>query len=195
MAAGRIFPFGKSTQANDDVEALTRYIEIRDYLFTVGGSGDVRGWNSRLLGPKIPDLQVSTGADSGQLRADRYVPVGGNARIAASVELRLPIPFLGPAWGTHVFLDGGKVWSVDSHYIGASDFDQQRFFFATGFGIDRDTPVGPLRLSLAYKLNPSQLDVLKPQEFLDALTFGTLDTVHTSWNRRLLLHLAIGSGF
>lgn len=194
-AVGRIYPFGKSIPGADGSDRLERYLELRDYTFTAGGTGDVRGWESRLLGPKTPDILIETEGDATDVRAERYVPVTGLARMTLSTELRLPFPRLSAAWASHVFLDAGRVWSPNENYIGSDVYDQERFFFSSGFGIDRDTPVGPVRLSLGYILNPSALDVLKPQEFIDAVESGTLGERRTAWNRRLHVHLAIGTGF
>jgi outer membrane protein insertion porin family len=195
VAAGHLYPHGKSIPQPDGTDALERFLELRDYTFTSGGTGDVRGWASRLLGPKVPDVIADSLTQTSELRADRYVPVSGLARMTVSSELRLPFPGLSASWGTHVFLDGGKVWSSDARYGTGDLYDQERFFFSTGCGIDRDTPVGPVRLSAGWKLNPSALDVLEPQEFLDAVEAGTLGSVHTSWTRRVQVHLAIGTGF
>jgi outer membrane protein assembly factor BamA len=194
-AVGRIYPFGKSIPQAGGQDGLERFLELRDYTFTGGGTGDVRGWESRMLGPKIPDVIVGEGADSTQVRADRYVPVTGFGRVSMSGELRLPFPGLSAPWGTHVFLDGGKVWIPDERYAGPDPYDQERFFFSTGCGFDRDTPVGPVRLSVGWILNPSPLDVLKSQEFIDDLENGTLGSRPTPWTRRMQVHFAIGAGF
>lgn len=192
---GRLYPFGKSVPPTGGEDALERFLELRDYTFTAGGTGDVRGWGSRMLGPKIPDLIVNEDTTLTSLRADRYVPVSGLARITVSGELRLPLPGLSTGWGTHVFLDGGRVWNPDEVYVGKDSYDQERFFFSTGVGIDRDTPVGPVRLSAGWMLNPSMLDVLKPQEFIDDTENGVLGSRPTPWSRRLQVHLAIGAVF
>jgi outer membrane protein insertion porin family len=194
-ALGRLFPFGASIPEANGEDALERFLELRDHTFTAGGSGDVRGWGSRMLGPKIPDVIVGDAADSLHLRADRYVPVSGLARITLSSELRFPFPGLESGWGMHAFFDGGKVWDPDGRYAGTDPYDQERFFFSAGGGIDRDTPVGPIRLSAGWMLNPSPLDVLKPQEFIDDLEHGVLGSRPTPWTRRLHVHFAIGAGF
>jgi hypothetical protein len=51
-------------------------------------------------------------------------------------------------------------------------------------------------MSLAYKLNPSDLDLRDAGEVLDAAVAGApLSSVPTSWWRRLHLHLSIGLAF
>jgi hypothetical protein len=51
-------------------------------------------------------------------------------------------------------------------------------------------------VALAYKLNPSPLDLRAPQDVLDALTQGTsIDAAPTSASRRFHLHFSIGANF
>jgi outer membrane protein insertion porin family len=190
---GRLWPFGKTTGALPPSESAQRYLDLRPYLFTAGGTSDVRGWSNQLLGPKIPDAYVL--ADSVTVRANRYVPTGGLTRFSLSSEVRLPFPGLGPLWGIDLFLDGGRVLSPDPTYTGTVDYDQERFFWGTGIGLDRDSPVGPIRLSLGYMLNPTLLDVLEAQEFLDDKNNGVLGQRPYPWTRRLHVHLAFGTGF
>jgi outer membrane protein assembly factor BamA len=150
-----------------------------------------------MLGPKFPDIRFYDEGDSVRTEADGYVPLGGFTRASFSVELRLPVPPLGPRMAAHLFLDGGRVWTGDSRFATGDDsFDQQRFFYATGAGLDLATPVGAIRLSVGYKLNPSLLDLVDSDDLLRALDDGT-DTAglerHDS--RRWQVHIAIGSSY
>lgn len=192
---GRLFPFGKSLPGPGE-DPLLHYLELRDVLFTSGGSGDVRGWDTELLGPKFPDLRIETVGDSATIVADGYVPVGGFSRMSFSAELRLPFPFLGPQFGTHVFLDGGRVWTTDERFDIAGGLGLERTFYAAGSGIDLYTPVGPIKLSVAYQLNPSVLDLAEAEDVFQALLDGTpLSEVPQDESRRWKLHLTIGSTF
>jgi outer membrane protein insertion porin family len=92
-----------------------------------GGANSMRGFARRRLGPKD-----ASGA-----------PVGGEAKLEASVELRRPL--LWKIWGT-AFLDAGQVWST------LDDIDLARTEFAIGPGIWLMTPVGPLRFDVGYRL-------------------------------------------
>jgi outer membrane protein insertion porin family len=193
---GRVWPYGK-TVAGDSIGALAE-IQLRDVLLTAGGTGSVRGWGNGLLGPKLLNLQFESIAEGDSVRitgTDGYIPAGGLARATASVELRLPFPGLGPNWGTHVFLDAGRVWSSDQR-LKRDDNDEERWFFGTGAGIDLATIIGPVRISLGYKLNPSVLDVRSAGAVLDALTNGRpITSVAESWKKRLHLHVSLGQTF
>lgn len=193
---GRLFPFGRSLPVTEDEGAL-EFLQLRDVTFTAGGSGDVRGWGSRLLGPKAPDLRIYQEGDSLRLEADGYVPVGGFSRTTFSLELRLPFPGLGPTFASHVFFDAGRVWTSDRRFNpGPDPYDEQRFFYATGAGMDVITPVGPIRVSVGYKLNPSIPDLVDSGDLLQAEIEGRpIDELKRHNSRRWHVHLAIGSSF
>lgn len=169
-------------------------LQLREVLFTAGGGSDVRGWGEQQLGPKFPDARlVSTEPDT-VLSAERYVPLGGLARISASAELRLPFPGAGPRHSTFVFLDAGKIWNADSRF-GAGG-PESRLFASAGTGLEVGTPVGPVRLSVGYKLNPSAFDLRDPQAVLDAIVRGDpVTSVPAGGVRRWHLHLVVGRAF
>ncbi len=199
VSGGRLFPRGESVPTGPD-EYLSTLIELRDAVFTAGGTGDVRGWGTGLLGPKTPDVRIVRQGDSIRVSADRYVVLTGLARATASVELRLPFPFLGPNQGTHVFLDAGRVWNPDDRFrnpeLPPDPLGQERFFYGTGVGVSFGTLVGPVRLDLGYKLNPSPLDVRDPGAVARALAAGRpVLSVPADQSRRWHLHLSIGRGF
>ena len=193
--AGQVFPFGKTTQGEP---SLLDQLELRDVLLTAGGTASVRGWGEGLLGPKFVNLTFTpTGnADTLVLTANGYAPVGGLQRVAGSIELQMPFPGLGSGWGTHVFLDGGRVWTTDERFAGDDLYDEQRWFFGAGAGFQVQTIVGPVRLSAGWKLNPSPLDLRAPDDVLNALLTGRpVTSVPTDWKHRLHLHLSLGHVF
>jgi hypothetical protein len=66
-----------------------------------GRHSDVRGWPSQLLGPKTPDLlPCRAGADSGTVRADRYVPFGGQGALERQLASFASVSRLG-SWLGH----------------------------------------------------------------------------------------------
>ena len=199
---GRIFPFGRSLRDAATESPFIAMLRLRDVTFTAGGTRDVRGWGSQILGPKLPEVRVLTSEnDAGQTVSDtiaeRYTPIGGLARVAGSVEIQLPMPLLSPKWQSFVFLDGGRVWTPDSRFaLNAGEIDQDGFFAATGVGVGYETIVGAVQLALGYKLNPSSLDERDPQLVLDALRTGQpISSVPTEAGRRWHLHFSIGATF
>ncbi len=193
----RVFPFGASIPAPDGSNRLESYLKLRDATLTAGGSRDVRGWGSELLGPKIPDLDVDAG-DGHFLPAGTYIPLGGLARWTASVQVEFPFPFVGWPHGAHLFLDAGRVWTPDQRSLPTEDplvpgQKGNRPWLGTGAGITVSTPVGPVQLDLGYKVNPSLLDVRSPGAVARALTAGeSVESVPAEPIRRWHLHFSIG---
>ena len=194
---GRIYPFGKSTDALGNESAFISLLRLSDVTFTAGGTRDVRGWGTLLVGPKLPQVQLQTSGDTTVIVADRYTPVGGLARLLGSVELHFPMPLLGEAFQPYVFYDVGRIWTPDSRFaLHAGELDQDKFYQSVGIGIGYETVVGAIQVALGYKLNPSPLDLRSPQDVLDALRRGTsIDAAPTSSSRRFHLHFSIGSSF
>jgi outer membrane protein insertion porin family len=196
LRAGRLFPFGGSVPPSDSTGAL-EFLQLRDVNLTAGGPSDVRGWGSRLLGPKLPDVEFEGEGDAQVYSAARYLPLGGLARVTGGVELELPLSRMGSALMGHVFLEGGRVWTPDHRFMLPDDpFDQDRAYYSTGAGVGIETPVGPIRISLGYKLNPSVFDVRDPGEVLDLILEGRSILEAPARNiRRLQLHLTVGRTF
>jgi outer membrane protein insertion porin family len=195
--AGRIYPRGNSTDALGQESPFVSLLRLRDVTFTAGGTRDVRGWGSLLLGPKLPQVQLQQQGDSTIVVADRYTPVGGLARLLASAELHFPMPLLGDAFQPYLFYDGGRIWTPDSRFaLGAGVIDEDRFYQSVGIGIGYQTVVGAIQVALGYKLNPSALDLRAPQGVADALRNGTsIEAAPISSSRRFHLHFSIGATF
>lgn len=196
FSAGRLYPRGKSLTLGGSDSTL-KFLELRDVAFTAGGATDVRGWSTQLLGPKFPDLRFNVHGTDTTAVATGYVPIGGLARVAGTFELRLPFPGLGDDWGTHVFMDGGRVWTPDRRFKTSFTLPgDDRFFTSVGAGVDYRTVIGAVRVSVGYKLNPSLDDVRDPQQVLDAILAGTpISAIPTQWIRRFQIHLALGTAF
>jgi outer membrane protein insertion porin family len=194
---GRIFPYGKSLDNLGGESPFVSLLRLRDVTFTAGGTRDVRGWGSQLVGPKLPEVRLETNNGEETFVADRYTPVGGLARATASAELHAPIPGLSDKWDAFVFLDGGRVWTPDRRFsLEAGELNQNKFYFGTGLGIAYETMVGAVQVALGYKLNPSPLDLRDPNDVLAALSAGDpVDALPTSSWRRLQLHFSIGATF
>ena len=197
VGAGRIYPFGRSLRQIGEESPFVSLLRLRDVLFTAGGTRDVRGWGTRLVGPKLPAVSLESQAGQTQTIAERYAPVGGLARLLGSAEVQLPLPGLGDAWQSFLFFDSGRVWTPDSRFaLNAGELDQDDYFASVGAGIGYETVVGAIQFAVGYKLNPSALDIRSPQSVLEALEEGRpLSSVPTESRRRLHLHFSIGSSF
>jgi outer membrane protein insertion porin family len=74
----------------------------------------------------------------------RLVPIGGNALLLASVEIRFPL--FSRLEGA-LFSDAGNVWSEPSRVR------TNELRYGAGFGLRYRTPVGPLRVDYAWKID------------------------------------------
>jgi len=95
--------------------------------FYAGGTGSVRGYDRRELGPEDTDGD----------------PIGGAKLWEGSFELRFPI------WkdlSGVVFEDSGMVWTEEE------DYDWEEVAHGAGVGIRYNTPIGPVSLDLGVPL-------------------------------------------
>ena len=193
---GQLFPFGKSIPAPGE-DPTVKFLQLRDVNFTAGGTGDVRGWENRLLGPKVPEVTFTVENGDTIQHVDGYVPLGGLERATFSVELQFPLPGLGPNFGSHVFIDGGRVATDDKRFdLQQAAHGQQAMFYATGAGIDMRTPVGPIKMGFGYKLNPSLTDLVDAADLSRAANEGKpVDDLPRDNSRRWQFYLAIGASY
>jgi outer membrane protein insertion porin family len=99
--------------------------------FFLGGQSSIRGYALDSVG--VDGETVISG-----------VPQGGKVMILSHLELRSGGR---QGWGFTLFADAGNVWNHASS-IGLSDFR-----VGAGPGLTYNTPVGPLRLDLGYKVD------------------------------------------
>ena len=113
--------------------------------FYAGGVGSVRGYQTASLGPQ--DLAGNA--------------VGGNRRFVANLELLFPIPGMkeNKAVRLSTFLDAGQVWGAFQQ-VSASDLR-----WSTGAAVSWDSPVGPLKFSIAYPFRTQPQDKLERFQF------------------------------
>jgi outer membrane protein assembly complex protein YaeT len=133
--------------------------------FFGGGSTSLRSFPENQAGPRDP----LTG-----------FPLGGNALLFHATEFRFP--FIGDNIDGVFFHDIGNVYSslgkISFRFRQPSLTDFNYLTHAAGFGIRYRTPVGPIRIDLAYSINPPTFNGLKGN-FTDLL-FGTAPTVRQS---------------
>ena len=122
--------------------------------FYAGGIGSVRGFAAGTV-------NVSGARPTGSTIF--RLPIGGSARLIANAELQFPFPGTGVdrslRWFT--FFDAGQVWNPGAgENIRLGDLR-----YSTGFGISWISPVGPLKLSLAYPINDKPGDYVQRFQF------------------------------
>jgi len=188
---GRLFPFGESDPSAPDAGRNVA-IGLHDAMFTAGGTADVRGWGNGMLGPKLPDVRFPV--DEPGPVVPRYLPVGGLVRVSGSFEVILPFPFLPGNHRTFMFMDAGRVWTPGDELAPPDpELALEPWGYSAGGGVQVATPVGPVRVSVGYKLNPTRVDLLAPDDVARVLAAGgSLLSLPTENVRRWHLHLAIG---
>lgn len=122
--------------------------------FFGGGGVSMRGFGDNQAGPRDIGTPASPGVPAAVATG---FPIGGNGLFFNNLELRFPL--LGPNISGVLFHDMGNIYSnfsdISFRYRqnGIQDFNYA--VQAAGFGIRYKTPLGPVRVDLAYTLNPS----------------------------------------
>jgi outer membrane protein insertion porin family len=144
---GLIEPFSPPAGLSDQES-----IPLPERFFS-GGADSLRAFGYNEAGPRDTGAPVTPGGPSS---APTGFPLGGNALFINNVELRFPL--IGHNVQGVLFHDLGNVYTdlrdISFRY---HQSDSQDFNYAVqdaGFGIRYKTPVGPVRLDLAYALNP-----------------------------------------
>jgi outer membrane protein insertion porin family len=119
-----------------------------------GGGGDsLRAFPYNQAGPRDTGAALEPGGPTSQATG---FPLGGNALVFNTVELRFPL--LGENIQGVAFHDMGNVFrsvgdiSFRFHQLDDKDFNYT--VHAVGFGLRYRTPIGPVRGDLAYSVNP-----------------------------------------
>jgi len=106
--------------------------------FYLGGETSLRGW---------PERKLIT--DDGTLDG---TAIGKDIKVLTNAEIRFPLFWL---IGGEVFIDGGNL--ADSF----SALKSQTYCWNTGFGLTIASPLGPIRIDYAKRLNPKTLSKKK----------------------------------
>ncbi|MBW7860834.1 MAG: outer membrane protein assembly factor BamA [Rhodocyclaceae bacterium] len=112
--------------------------------FYAGGIGSVRGFEQSSLGPRDADEAI-----------------GGTRLLVGNAEYYFPMPGSGVdrSFRLSVFLDAGYVWGSG----GKIDIGDLRY--STGVGFSWNSPIGPLKFSLAAPLNKKSGDEIQRFQF------------------------------
>ena len=116
-----------------------------------GGIGSVRGYRTGSLGPRDPFDDSS---------------IGGNRRVSGSAELLFPMPGAGLDKSLRIaaFMDAGQVYGS-----GQKMFSDLRY--STGLALSWISPMGPIRVSLAYPVGQKSGDRIQKGQFTLGQTF------------------------
>ncbi|HME09127.1 MAG TPA: POTRA domain-containing protein [Bryobacteraceae bacterium] len=121
--------------------------------FFGGGGQSMRGFPENQAGPRDTGMPAEPGGTASEPTG---FPLGGNALFFHDTELRFPL--IGENVGGVFFHDMGNIFdtigdlSFRFHQKNNQDFNYM--VHAVGFGLRYKTPVGPVRVDLAYSINP-----------------------------------------
>ncbi|NJD19581.1 MAG: hypothetical protein FIA95_09920, partial [Gemmatimonadetes bacterium] len=137
--------------------------------FYAGGANSVRGYPQSRLGPRVlttdvenllqpsaaepgarrgagcsPESIVDLSCDASPLKDGGFQarPTGGTTVMEGSLEARIPLT---PTFQGALFTDVGQVWDT------GADVQPGALRFTPGFGVRYLSPIGPLRVDVAYR--------------------------------------------
>jgi len=164
LRGGFVSPEGFKGLGQD--QASSEIVHPNKRLFA-GGANSVRGYAQNRLGPQVlyleevdsllwhpetgepylctPEEIIDLSCDAGGLEDGAFLsrPKGGTRLLEGSVEFRFPVS--GRLWEGASFLDFGQVWDENETFA-LNDLD-----FTPGLGIRYFSPIGPIRVDLAYR--------------------------------------------
>lgn len=152
----RFFPFGRNyaLMAGGEVGIGDGYSNKPLPFFKnffAGGIGSVRGFDTASLGPRDVLANGSVSDES----------LGGTRKLVGSAEFLLPMPGMGQDRSVRLgaFLDGGWVWGKDEQ-LSLGDLR-----YSAGISVSWNSPIGPLKFSIAQPLNKKPEDRLQRFQF------------------------------
>ncbi len=164
--------------------------------FYGGGPNSVRGYGRNALGPTAyvvrtglaqDTLETGVPAEPGDTTS---TATGGTQTLMASAEVRVPSPIMGDVLRLAAFVDAGHV-SVPGEGLGTSGLR-----ITPGAGVRFMTPVGPIRIDVAYNPYPPESGPL--YEVDEGSLTRVLDDYQPErrgfWNR-FRIHFAVGQAF
>jgi outer membrane protein assembly complex protein YaeT len=176
-----------------------------DQRFYGGGPNSVRGYGRNELGPRVyvvRDTSDMTGVDSAatlqagekMFHGVQAAPTGGNTAIVLNAELRVPSPILPQRMRLGLFVDVGQVWERGEELVSI-----QGLRVTPGAGVRLTTPLGPVRIDVAYngyRAEPGPLLYIDSTQNISNIRtrYPPLRATKRFINR-LVLQFAVGQAF
>ena len=114
----------------------------------------MRGFGYNQAGPR--DIGTANQTPGPVTATPTGFPIGGNGLFFNTFELRFPL--LGPNISGVLFHDMGNIYSnfgdISVRYTQTNNQDFNYAVQAVGFGVRYKTPIGPVRVDIAYTPNP-----------------------------------------
>lgn len=166
--------------------------------FYGGGPNSVRGYSQNGLGPLVRVVDPTRGDSVTRNGTTVFVPdtltssTGGNQLLFANIELRFPLPGFSGRLSGALFVDAGQVFQRERALASLSNLR-----FTPGGGIRIASPLGPIRLDVAY--NPYRPQA-GPLYVLQGSTLVLVDDnfqppAPTTFFGHLKLHFSVGQAF
>lgn len=153
VLAGRAFYGGLFTEGGRGNSPFTQ-------RFFFGGQNEQRGYAPQRQGPKLGASSPCSGINIYGCPAPYAtvgVPIGGKGALLFSGELRIRADFIFSHLGIVPFIDVSQIGDDPKNPL------QRGFEFAPGLGLRYLTGFGPIRLDVAYVLNPKDVTTLDVQ--------------------------------
>lgn len=118
------------------------------------------------------------------------------------MEFQFPLRLWDRTHYALTFVDAGRVWTPDARFVDPEEgfplldsFDGT--FVGLGGGVSWSTAVGPIRLMVGYKLNPSPVDLRDPLALGELVVAGggALEDIPERRWARWHVHLGFGPIF
>jgi len=171
-----------------------------DQRFYGGGPNSVRGYGRNGLGPRVyvvsdtSDAQVDTVVAGGKVfKGVTTAATGGNSAVVLNAELRFPSPIFAQRMRLGLFVDVGQVWERGEELLSV-----QGVRVTPGAGVRFTTPLGPVRMDVAYNGYADERGPLLLQTTNSIVQirseYPPVGTTKTFW-QRLVLQFAVGQAF
>jgi outer membrane protein insertion porin family len=175
-----------------------------DQRFYGGGPNSVRGYGRNELGPRVyvvrdtslqaVDTAATRRAGEKVFRGVEAAPTGGNTAIVLNAELRLPSPILPQRMRLGLFVDIGQVWERGGELVSIKGLR-----VTPGAGVRLTTPLGPVRIDVAYngyRAEPGPLLYIdSTQNITNIRTRYPPLRATKPFINRLVLQFAVGQAF